>query len=369
MHILRTPGRVNLIGEHIDYHRLPVLPVAIERAIQAAWLPRGDAKVCLRSLDGYAPAEFLLSNEIPPAPAGHWTNYIRAAAQACVRRWQIRLGMDCEVSSDLPAAAGLSSSSALLVSAALALLKANGLQPDWQELMEVLPDAEHYVGTRGGGMDHAVCLGAQRGCACWVEFAPLRMEPIPIPAGWRFVLMHSLTRAEKSAGLREEYNMRRQGGVTALRRLGLSSFHEAAQPGGSVSLLRGAQRLSELELRCFRHVVTEAARVHEARQALEDADLELFGDVLTRSHESLRDDLRVSCVELDAVVQFALRNGAIGARLTGAGFGGYAVAVVPAEQEERFLGRMHTYYDNMPKRHEFPGYLMKVTASDGALRQ
>lgn len=352
-----APGRVNLIGEHIDYHLLPVLPVALTRGIRLRWRPRQDQTVTLLSLDGYEPAAFSLSASIAPAPPGHWSNYVRAAAQAAALRWRITKGMDAEVSGDLPAASGLSSSSALLVGASLALLKANGVNASFAELMEVLPEAEHYVGTRGGAMDHAACLAGRRGHALRIEFAPLAVEPVPLPADWAFVLIDSGVRAEKSAGMRERYNRAREAGAAALRALGLASYREAIQTAHhpAAKHLEGGQR------RAFQHVVSEARRVEAASEALRLGRLDEFGRLLNESHASLRDDLGVSCAELDRLVEAAQRAGARGARLTGAGFGGYVLAVLPDA--------------------EFPGFrqamakgsaggatdsLIKVEAGDGA---
>ncbi|MBL8231748.1 MAG: galactokinase [Bryobacterales bacterium] len=352
-----APGRVNLIGEHIDYHLLPVLPVALTRGIRIQWQPRQDATISLRSRDGYPPCEFELSASIPPAPPGDWSNYVRAAAQAVAIRWGIVRGIDAEVSSDLPAASGLSSSSALLVAASLALLEANGVRAEFAELMEVLPEAEHYVGTRGGAMDHAACLAGRRGHALRIDFAPLAVEPVPLPADWALVLIDSGVRAEKSAGLRERYNRAREAGAGALRTLAFASFHEAI----FATHHRGADHLEDSQARAFRHVVSEAHRVEAACLALRDCDLNGFGRLLNESHDSLRDDLGVSCAELDRLVEVARRNGATGARLTGAGFGGYVLAVLPDAEFSRFRQAMANEVDSGR-----PDSLMKVEAGDGA---
>jgi galactokinase len=196
--------------------------------------------------------------------------------------------VDAEIASDLPAAAGLSSSSALLVAMTLALLRANRHHPSFEELMEVLPEGEHFVGTRGGGMDHAACLASRAGCASLIGFQPVSVRHIPIPPDWAFLAAHSLVSAEKSGSVREQYNARRAAG-SAL------------------------------------HVSSEAQRVQDAVRAMEQRDAAKFGRLLVESHESLRDRLQVSCAALDRLVETALDAGAIGARLTGAGFGGCAV--------------------------------------------
>lgn len=352
-----SPGRVNLIGEHIDYHLLPVLPVALTRGIRLQWQLRQDVTIALQSRDGYPPCEFELSASIEPAPPGHWSNFVRAAAQAVAIRWGITRGIHAEVSSDLPPASGLSSSSALLVAAALALLEANGVHAGFAELMEVLPEAEYYVGTRGGAMDHAACLAGRRGHALRIDFAPLAVEPVPLPGEWALVLIDSGVRAEKSAGLRERYNRAREAGAAALRALGIASYREAIHTAHHP----GADRLESSQARAFRHVVSEARRVEAACVALRHRGLDEFGRLLNESHASLRDDLGVSCAELDRLVEVARQNGARGARLTGAGFGGYVLAVLQDVEFARFRQAMAS--DVGSSR---PDFLMKVEAGDGA---
>jgi len=134
-----APGRVNLIGEHIDYHGLPVLPMALGRRIRVAFRPRTDRLIRAIS-EGYGRREFEWTSELTPVPAGDWENYLRAAAQAVGGKWGVGAGLDAAIASDLPPAAGLSSSSALIVAFTLALLRANGLRATFEELMEVLPE-------------------------------------------------------------------------------------------------------------------------------------------------------------------------------------------------------------------------------------
>ena len=285
-----VPGRANLIGEHIDYHGLPVLPIALRRAIRVRFTPRTDRLIRATSGD-YGHREFEWTAPLTPITAGDWENYLRAAAQTVSARWGIGNGIDAIVKSDLPPAAGLSSSSALLVAFTLALLRANHLHPTFDELMEVLPDGEQFVGTRGGGMDHAAVLGSREGCASLISFNPAAIRHIAIPPGWAFLVAHSRVHAEKSGAIRERYN--------AIR-----------------ASLEGPVR---------DHVRTEAARVTEAVDALQRNQPERFGQLLLASHASLRDRLHVSVPALDQLVDAALASGALGARLTGAGFGGCAV--------------------------------------------
>ena len=191
--------------------------------------------------------------------------------------------------------------------------------------MEILPDGEQFVGTRGGGMDHAASLGSREGCASLIEFVPLAVRHIPIPKGWAFLVANSLHTAEKSGAVRERYNAVRAAGALALREAGFVSYADAIQGRSERELcaLAAARHLPQ----AFLHVVTEAFRVRHAVQAMHDDDAARFGRLLLASHASLRDRLQVSCPALDRLVEAAMDSGALGARLTGAGFGGSAVVL------------------------------------------
>jgi galactokinase len=322
-----VPGRVNLIGEHIDYHNLPVLPMAIQRGVWIAYQRRDDSRVRAISADVDGECSFEWTPQLEPGAPGDWCNYVKAAAQAVTGKWGVLRGIDAAVSGDLPPAAGLSSSSALLTGATLALLRANGINPSFEELMEVLPEGEYFVGTRGGGMDHAAVLAGRAGCALLVEFAPIKVEPVPIPDGWTFLIVHSGSMAEKSSAVKAEFNARRAAGQRALMRLGLQSFREATR--------EKAPAPDTDEAPVFEHVIGEHERVHAAVEALRRADARLFGRLLLASHASLRDLLRVSTPALDRIVAEAVSAGALGARLTGAGFGGCAIVFCTAADREQ----------------------------------
>ena len=334
--LVRAPGRVNLIGEHIDYCGLPVLPMALSRGVRIAFERRPDRGTRLVNADAhFAPSFFTIDASIPPAAAGDWSNYARAAAQALAQRFPDLRGVDALVQSDLPIAAGLSSSSALVVALALALLQSNGVTVAPLELMELLAQGERYVGTAGGGMDQAIILGARAGCASRIDFRPLRLTPTPVPADWQFVVAWSLVPAEKSGAARQAYNERTRQCDEARRlvaaRLGRREDISypallAAAPVEELLLVAEAT-LSGVLARRFRHVVTEGTRVPQAEAAMAAGDLAAFGRLLDASHQSLRDDYEVSHPELDRLVELAREAGAVGARLTGAGFGGSIVAL------------------------------------------
>lgn len=344
-----VPGRVNLIGEHIDYHDLPVLPMAIQRRIVIAFRRGSGALIRVFSRE-YGEREFEWTPRLEAGPSGDWSNYLKAAAQAVASRWGVAGGIDAAVVSDLPAAAGLSSSTALLTGFALALLEGNNIRASFEELMDILPEGEQFVGTRGGGMDHAAVLGGQAGSALLVHFAPVSASPVPVPADWAFLIAHSMTKAEKSGAVRAEYNARRTAGTLGLKLLGFGSYREAVERHSFAELTELASaRLEGDEQRCFLHVAGEAFRVQGAVAALRSGDAGAFGQALNESHESLRDLLRVSCPALDELVAATRASGALGARLTGAGFGGCAVVFCKAEDRERVAaGIVERYYSGKP---------------------
>ena len=367
--VVSVPGRVNLIGEHIDYHNLPVMPIAIQRRIRIAFRRRDDRRIRAASTGTYGEREFEWKAPLEPAASGDWVNYVKAAAQAVDGKWSVANGIDAVVDSDLPPAAGLSSSSALLTGFTLALLRANGVGASFEELMEVLPEGEYFVGTRGGGMDHAAVLASEAGCALLIRFGPLAIAPVLVPKEWSFLVAHSLTTAEKSGEMRARYNSRRTEGMRAVERLGFKSYREAVEGRRFDQLRVLADRgLEGKERRRFLHVTGEAFRVEEAAAALRAKDADAFGRLMNASHESMRDLLEISNAALDELVETALRAGAFGARLTGAGFGGCAVVACHAVDRDRVAeGIVRGYYS---KRADFDRvtHLIAAEPSPGALR-
>ena len=334
--VVQAPGRVNLIGEHIDYSLLPVLPMAIQLRTTLTVRPRDDRRVRLTNDEpSYADVELELSADIEPGTPHDWGDYARGVAQALVREYGITAGADIAVSSDVPVAAGLSSSSALSCGMALALLAANGRRIDRVELAEVVARAERYTGTQGGGMDQTVILCAQAGYALGVSFAPLHIRPVSMPEDWVFLVAHSGRVAEKSGSAQVTYNARtrecREALATVWAALGKGErlerdyrpLLEAADPEHLLQV--GGDALGPILLARFRHTLSEARRVSEAKEALSVSDLGAFGRAMDASHESLRDDYQVSTPELDRIVDLAREAGAAGARLTGAGLGGSAL--------------------------------------------
>jgi len=340
-HLSRAPGRVNLIGEHTDYNGLPVFPMALQRETRIALRPRDDGMVVLHNVDDFFPAiEFEIEPAIEPYVQGSWGNYAKAPANELARRFAIWRGFDGLVTSDIPPAAGLSSSSALVNAVGLALAHINEVSAEPRAFADIMASAERYVGTEGGGMDQAISLGARDRFAAKITFDPLRLRHVNVPDDWCFIVADTGVRAEKSGAARVAYNLRRKECEEALRimtghvataniteKLATSypQLVKAVDPDTLVELAEGV--LKGNLLRRFRHVVREAARVEEAVDRMYAADTMGFGTLMDQSHASLRADFHVSSVELDELVAVAREGGAAGARLTGAGFGGCIVAL------------------------------------------
>lgn len=349
-HLARAPGRVNLIGDHTDYNGLPVFPMAIQRHTAILMRARRDARVRVANADPrFEAATFEVAVEIPPHPTGHWVNYVKAAVGAVAGGRDAARGFDAVVSGDIPVAAGLSSSSSLVVASAMCAMAANGLRVPDTELMEILARGERYVGTQGGGMDQAISLGGREGTAMKIDFHPVRLRPVPVPPDWAFVVAYTMVSAEKSGPAQAAYNARvrecRAALEAVVRRLDLpnpvATYADLVAQAPDEALLAAADAaLDDTALRRFRHVVTEGRRVEDAVAAMERGDAGAFGALMLASHESLRADYEVSCGELDALVDIAVRGGADGARLTGAGFGGCAVALCRAGQADAIVARL-----------------------------
>ncbi len=376
-HSAAAPGRVNLIGEHIDYAGLSVLPIAIQRRVTLAYCHRPDTSVSLANRDPqYADRTFTLDGSVDPYQAGDWGNYVRAAAQGLRDCYGSLQGIDAVVCSDLPAAAGLSSSSALVVVSALALLDRNGITIDRLELAELLAKAERYVGVHGGGMDQAICLSAQPDTASRIDFNPLRLRTISVPSDWCFIVASSLVRASKSSEARTAYNQRTrecdEALATVLRGLRMSprirNYQEllAQVSGEAIEAVADGELHGVLRKR-FRHVVSEAVRVSRAEEAMREGDVAKFGVLMRQSHDSLRHDFDVSCPELDELVSIATAAGAAGARLTGAGFGGCIVALCHKDEGDGILRTLaDRFYADRGLEGDLRDELFIARSSEGA---
>jgi galactokinase len=356
-----APGRVNLIGEHTDYNDGFVLPVAIDRAVLAAAGRRGDGRLRLWSLQEDKPTDLELA-EVGPGRVDGWAAYLAGVAWALGQAGVPLGGADLVVDGDVPAGAGLSSSAALECATAVALAELNGADLDRPALAAVARRAENeVVGVPSGAMDQMISMLGRAGHALFLDTRSLQAEQVPLrldAAGLRLVVI------DTSAGHRlvdGAYADRRAACETAARALGVPALRDATLE--QVETAAGV--LGDPGLRRARHVVTENARVLEAVELLRAGDLEPLGALLTASHASLRDDFEVSSPELDAAVEAATGAGAVGARMTGAGFGGSALALVPHRLVERVAGQARSAF-------AAAGFaapeVFAVAASDGARR-
>ncbi len=364
----RAPGRVNLIGEHTDYNDGFVLPVAIDRDILFAARARDDRLVRLHSQNFGASSEFSL-DEIRRDEAQPWSNYARGVALYLQRELGDRAkelrGMDVVISGNVPVASGLSSSAALEVGTATTLLGLAGLELDGVRKALLCQTAENkFVGVNCGIMDQYISALGRAGHALLIDCRSLAYELVPLSdAGYRVVVADTTVRRGLAGS---EYNVRRAQCEEAVRILGerLAKPIRALRDIAPEELAEHAPALPEIVRKRALHVVGENARTLAAVAALRAGDLEAFGRLMDESHASLRDLYEVSSPELDALVAAAQKvEGVLGARMTGAGFGGCAVALVHEDAIREFEERVgREYQAKMVRSATF--YACQVT--DGA---
>jgi len=342
-HVCRAPGRVNLIGEHTDYNDGFVMPIAIDRHTTVTATPRGDRRLRARS-DALGETADIDLDAIAPGPTGHWSDYVRGVAAVLERDGHRLTGADLDITSDVPIGAGLSSSAALEVAVASALAGVAGIALDPTAIALACQRAEHeYAGIRCGVMDQFAACHARPGHALLLDTRSLTPEWLPLPASIAVVVCNTMVRHALASG---EYNERRDDCEAGVRALAPhASGIRALRDVTPAVLESNRERLSRRVYRRCRHVVTENMRVLLAASALRQGDLEAFGSLMGSSHRSLRDDYEVSCPELDAMVDIGLQSSAIGARLTGGGFGGCTVNLVPAGAVDRFRTRVAAEYE------------------------
>ena len=317
-----APGRVNLIGEHLDYNGGPVLPIAIDRrTVVTASVRPGDI-VTVASESFGEPVSFAVSTE--PGEVTGWAAYVAGVLWALRSDGHPVPGLDLTVSSDVPIGAGLSSSHALECAVAVAARDLASLEADDIALALAAQRAENdFVGVPTGIMDQLASLFGRAGHALLIDTTSLSVRPVA--AEWAsdgLVLLVIDTRAHHSLA-DGAYAQRRRECSAAAAALGVETLAAAA--------IGDVDRLADATLRRrARHVVTETARVEQAVAALAGRDWGRFGALLSQSHTSLRDEFEVSCAELDVAVEAAVGAGALGSRMTGGGFGGSAIALVPS---------------------------------------
>jgi galactokinase len=328
--IVRAPGRVNLIGEHTDYNDGFVMPMALNRAIWIALRPTDTPSVKILSLDFDTPISFLLDDYAKDGSSP--AEYVKGVAWSLQEAGYELKGWEGVMKGDVPIGAGLSSSAALELAVARAFNAVSGFEWNPAKIALLAQKTENqWVGVNSGIMDQMISASGKEGHALLIDCRSLETEALPLPKGTAVVVLDTGTRREL---VTSAYNERRQQceaaakhlGVTALRDVTLEQF-EAGKAG-----------LSDVVMRRARHVITENERVLQAKQAMLRGNATELGKLLVASHVSLRDDFEVSGDALNAIVDCANeQSSCFGARMTGGGFAGCAVALVAEALVEQFV--------------------------------
>lgn len=330
-----APGRVNLIGEHLDYNGGPVLPIAIDRGTTVKARSREDDQVRVwTTYGGNQHGEF--TTDVRPGDVDGWLGHVAGIFWSYAQAGHRVGGFDLVIDSQLPAGAGLSSSAAIECAVGGAINDVAGLGLADLDLALLAHQAEtDFVGVPSGAMDQIISVCGRAGHAMFIDLASSPPTVEPVPADWAadglaLLVIDTRTPHDLADG---RYGQRRAECAEAARILGLDAL---AQAGPDAVL-----RIDDEGLKArTRHVITETARTRGARRALTARNWKQFGAMLTASHESLRDDFQVSCLELDIAVDVALAAGAWGARMTGGGFGGSAIALVAADHVSHVTERV-----------------------------
>ncbi len=331
--VVRAPGRVNLIGEHTDYNDGFVLPLAIDRAVWIALRPRADRRMVVHSLDFHETTAFAL-DELLRGKHG-WAEYVKGVAWVLQEKGYAIRGWEGVVAGDVPVGAGLSSSAAFELALARAFAAASDLPWDAATMALLGQRAENeWVGVRCGIMDQMISAAGRAGHALLIDCRTLHTEAVPFPSETTVVILDTATRR----GLVDSaYNQRRSQceatarafGVPALRDVSVERF--AAESG----------RLDEETRRRAWHVLSENDRTLKAAEAMRHGDALAVGHLMNASHDSLRDDFGVSSRELDVMVECGRAHPAcFGIRMTGAGFGGCAVALIRRDLADSFTSQV-----------------------------
>ena len=336
--LVRAPGRVNLIGEHTDYNDGFVLPMAIDRALWIALTPRADRRVVVHSLDFDTRADIDLAG-LAHADDG-WPEYLRGVAWALQRAGLPLSGWQGVMAGDVPIGSGLSSSAALELALARAFQAVSGFAWEPAAIARHAQRAENdWVGMNCGIMDQMISAAGAAGNALLIDCRSLATTFVPLPPESVVVVMDSMTRR----GLVDSaYNERRSQCEAAARHFGVTALRDVDES----DFAQRATQLDDLTRRRARHVISENARTLAAADALRRGDATRPGILMNASHDSLRDDFEVSTAALDVLVDAARgQPGCFGARLTGAGFGGCAVALVHADAVADFVPLVMQRYE------------------------
>ena len=354
--VVRAPGRVNLIGEHTDYNDGFVLPIAVDRAVWIALGPTFTQKVILHSLELKRSAEFSL--EKIKHENQEWVEYIKGIAWALQQAGYLLKGWEGLITSDIPMGAGLSSSAALELAAARAFAAVSGYPWEAIKMAQIGQQAERdWVGVNCGIMDQMISALGQAGHGLLIDCRSLKTESVPLPPDITVVVLDTATRR----GLVDSaYNERREQCKMAARFFGVPALRDVSQTEFDAK----AEALDPVVFRRARHVIKENIRTLQAAHTMSQKDAVKLGQLINASHISLRDDFEVSSPELDQMVDCAQQESACyGARLTGAGFGGCAIALVHADAVQKFTETVTINYQTATG---LQPEIYFCTATDGA---
>lgn len=337
--VTRAPGRVNLIGEHTDYNDGFVLPMAIDRDVCIALRPRPDHRVIVHSLDFAETADF--ETGVLTHDAHTWIDYLKGVAWALADAGQTPTGWEGVMGGDVPRGAGLSSSAAVELAALRAFAAVAGSAWEPTQAAQLGKRVENeWIGVNSGIMDPLVVASATQNHAMLIDCRSLKAEAVPLPDNVAVIVLDTNTRR----GLVDSaYNERRRQCEAAAMILGVPALRDVDLP----TLQRAGTRLDPVTLRRARHVVTENERTLQAAAALRAGDLRRLGELMNASHASLRDDFEVTNDALNTMVAIAqVHEVCFGARMTGAGFGGCAVALAPARAAASFITDVQQRYQS-----------------------
>ena len=358
-----APGRINIIGEHTDYNLGYVLPVALNLRNHCLLSRRPDDKVRLWTENFRKKDEFSL-REITFSEENKWVNYIRGIFWVLKEEGLDLPGIDGVIRGDIPPESGLSSSAALEVSIVHGLNTLFNLDLAPLRMVELARKAENeFVGVQCGIMDQFISVFGQESSALFLDCETLDTKLVPFrmkEGGLQVVVYETGVRRELAGS---EYNKRRNESSQALevlKKYGVEKYKDATLD----TLEQIKNEMDEVVFRRARHVISENARVKEAVRAMEKDDFDLLGDLLFRSHESLRDDYEVSCPELDLLYESGRKfPGCYGARLTGAGFGGSGIALVKNQEVTAFKQEL---LENAEKKGFVQPRFYEVEVGEGA---
>jgi len=343
--IFRAPGRVNLIGEHTDYNDGFVMPAALDFSTWVRVSPLKRRKLKIISENFNEEVEIDLDDQNLSA-RGHWSDYPVGVAVELERAGHHLRGARLQIRGEVPIGSGLSSSAAIEVATACALVANSELKIDPRELAVLCQRAENeFVGARVGIMDQFISLFGQAQKALLLDCRSLEFRLLPLPDNVRLIICNTMVKHALSSSA---YNERRAQCEAGVKHLAKFVPNVAALRDVTIEQLEAhVGGLEDVVYRRCRHVITENARVLSAGDALEQGNLERFGELMAESHRSLRDDYEVSSDELDLMVEIAEKvEGVYGARMTGGGFGGCTVNLVADTHVEEFKDRVSQEYES-----------------------